>query len=302
MQTLSSSLRIGVLRGGPSPEYDVSLQSGSHVLKHLSETHQPVDIFISRDGTWHMRGVPRTPERILKQVDVVFNALHGSYGEDGQVQELLQRHAVPFTGSDRYASALAMNKWLTKERAQAVGIKAPLSAIVRENDSLAEKATEIFNSIPHPLIVKSVHSGPSRHAYVVQSYSELLLALESILFDHSSALVEEYVVGKQVSCDITESFRGQRTYAFPPSVQLIRKETTEIEQVAKKIHELLGLSHYSQSGFVVTPRRGIYFLEVSTTPKLYETSPLRQSLEAVGVSVKEFLHHLIALALNKKYE
>ena len=86
---LSSSLRIGVLRGGPSSEYDVSLKSGHEVLKHLSQTHKPLDIFISRNGTWHVQGIERSPERILKHVDVIFNALHGKFGEDGRVQEIL---------------------------------------------------------------------------------------------------------------------------------------------------------------------------------------------------------------------
>src|SRR4051812_28058000 len=110
MTTLPSSLRIGVLRGGPSPEYDASLKTGGHVLKYLNETHKPLDIFISKDGTWHVQGIERKPERILKQVDVVWNALHGLYGEDGGVQEILNHHGVPYTGSDRMASAVAMNK------------------------------------------------------------------------------------------------------------------------------------------------------------------------------------------------
>ena len=78
-------IRVGVLRGGPSSEYDISLKTGGHVLRHLKEdTYIPQDIFISRDGVWHARGFESTPERILKNVDVVFNALHGEYGEDGR--------------------------------------------------------------------------------------------------------------------------------------------------------------------------------------------------------------------------
>src|SRR5690242_7505381 len=84
MDSLPRSLRIGVIRGGPSTEYKESLLTGEYVLSHLRETHKPFDIFISKDGTWHMQGVPRTPDRVLKHTDVVWNALHGEYGEDGK--------------------------------------------------------------------------------------------------------------------------------------------------------------------------------------------------------------------------
>src|SRR3989344_2035845 len=181
MQTLSPSLRIGVLRGGPSLEYDVSLKTGANVLKHLSETHNPIDVFISKDRKWHMNGIERPPLRILKNLDVAFNALHGAYGEDGQVQEILNHHGTPFTGSDKYASAIAMNKWMTKERAVLAGIKTPVGILVRQNDSLSDKAKEIFNTIPHPLIVKPACGGSSLGIHIVDSYSELLSALEKVL-------------------------------------------------------------------------------------------------------------------------
>ncbi len=305
MQTLPSSLHIGVLRGGPSPEYDISLKSGANVLKHLSETHRPLDIFISRDGKWHMQGVEKSPERILKNVDVVFNALHGTYGEDGGVQEVLNHLGIPYTGSGRLESAITMNKWLTKERAISVGIKTPVFAIVRETDNLSEKLEEISNSIPYPLIVKPACGGSSLGLYKVDSYTELFSALETVLSQHGSAVVEEYIVGKDFSCNVTDNFRGQETYVFPPvslasASPLSRKETQNLENTSKKIHDILGLSHYSKSDFVISPRRGVYFLEINTTPKLKDDSSLYKSLESVGVSVKEFIHHIISLALNKK--
>src|ERR1700733_8325207 len=165
MDTLPKSLRIGVVRGGPSFEYDVSLRSGGNVLKILSETHQPIDIFISRDGTWHVGGLPRSPEKILKNMDVVFNALHGTYGEDGQIQEIFDTYSVPFTGSDTFASRIAIHKQVTKERARAAGIKTPVSFVVTQEDSIAEKAKEIFGSIPGPLVVKPTCSGSSFGLY-----------------------------------------------------------------------------------------------------------------------------------------
>ena len=304
MITLPISLRIGVLRGGPSPEYDVSLQSGGHVLQNLSNTHKPFDIFISKDGTWHIHGIERSRERILKQLDVVWNALHGSYGEDGKLQELLSHHGIKYTGSDKFASAIAMNKAMAKEQVKVAGIKTPVFIIVRREDSMIDKAKEIFNSIPHPLMVKPTCGGSSIGLYIVRTFNELLSALEQVLSVHGSAIVEEYISGKSVSGFITEDFRNQPIYTFPAIVtssgSVSTKETRAVEDMAKQVHNMLQLSHYSKSDFIVSPRRGIYFLEVNTVPKLEKKSLLLQALETVGVDTVHFIHHMLSLAVNRK--
>ncbi|MEK7505890.1 MAG: D-alanine--D-alanine ligase, partial [Patescibacteria group bacterium] len=96
---------VGVLRGGPSGEYEISLQTGSSVLRHMPERYKAVDILIDKEGVWHKGGIPMEPERALRQIDAVFNALHGEYGEDGKVQRLLDCLHVPYTGSGSFASA-----------------------------------------------------------------------------------------------------------------------------------------------------------------------------------------------------
>ena len=82
-------IRVGVIRGGISSEYEVSLNTGANVLSHLrsdimNEKYKPIDILIDRDGTWHMQGRPVTLDHISNSVDVIFNALHGDFGEDGK--------------------------------------------------------------------------------------------------------------------------------------------------------------------------------------------------------------------------
>src|SRR3989338_8578504 len=107
--SLSSKIKVAVLRGGHSLGYSTSLKTGEHVLstlREMPETYEPIDIFISIGGEWHCGGLVEEPHRALRHVDVVWNGLHGSYGEDGQVQRLLESMGVPFTGSKNFAYAI----------------------------------------------------------------------------------------------------------------------------------------------------------------------------------------------------
>jgi D-alanine-D-alanine ligase len=86
--------RIAILRGGPSSEYDVSLKTGKSVLDSLRDDHHVLDIVIDKNGDWYLEGKKREPKDALKNVDGVFNAMHGEYGEDGKVQQLLEQIKV----------------------------------------------------------------------------------------------------------------------------------------------------------------------------------------------------------------
>ena len=123
--------RVGVIRGGPSSEYEVSLKTGGSVLQYLPEQYEGHDILIDRRGQWHLGGLPTTPARAARQVDVIFNAMHGEYGEDGKVQNLLDQLGVPYTGSGTFASAVGMNKALAKNVFKQNGLKTGRPRLVR---------------------------------------------------------------------------------------------------------------------------------------------------------------------------
>ncbi len=331
MQTLPSSLKIGVIRGGPGEDYDTSLLSGAHVLEVLNETHRPIDIFISKDGTWHMQGVEKSPEKILKNVDVVWNGLHGEFGEDGRIQEILNHSGVKYTGSEKYPSAIAMNRWLTKEHLKQIGVKTPTYALVRQTDELKEKAKEIFGSIPSPLIVKPVKGSSALKIKLASTYLELYNALYDVLSEVSDALVEEYVTGKKASAGVIDNFRNNKIYSLPPVEvryggekskkaedgdifdlhskfkgeseeicpgNFTEKEKRELEALASAVHSHLGLRHYSRSDFIVSPKRGVYFIEVSTLPSMTKKSIMPLAIKSVGASIKDFVHHVLLLAMN----
>src|SRR5512133_1162514 len=111
-----SAIRVGVLRGGVSNEYDVSLKTGGNVLSVLPrQKYKGVDVLMERDGSLVINGVRSKFGDIPRHVDVVFNALHGEFGEDGRVQQLLDGTGIPYTGSTAMPSSLGMNKITSKE-------------------------------------------------------------------------------------------------------------------------------------------------------------------------------------------
>ncbi|HEU5114283.1 MAG TPA: D-alanine--D-alanine ligase [Candidatus Paceibacterota bacterium] len=319
--------RVAVLRGGPSSEYDVSLKSGETVLKNLPQKYEGVDVFISKDGVWHVQGFEKTPADALKNVDVAFVALHGQYGEDGKVQRILEHIGIPYTGSESFPSAVAMNKHLAKGALAKIKDKVKMAAHkVFSREEVAQKGPHgIFREIILPSVVKPVSAGSSVGVSIVRTYFELEPAVVLAL-DHSDAIIiEEYIIGREATCGVLEDFRNERHYALLP-IEIIHPESSEffdydakyggqsreicpgnfdeatkraIQEAAIAIHRELGLRHYSRSDFIVHPKRGVYFLEANTLPGLTSESLLPKSVNAVGSSLPQFLDHVLTLALDR---
>jgi len=318
--------RVAVLRGGPSEEYDVSLQTGKHVLNLIREfpdKYEPLDIFISKNGEWHASGIVNDPHKILKDIDVVFNGLHGKYGEDGQVQQILQKIGVPFTGATSFPASLAMNKHLAKESYKKAGLLTPRHEVLSPEDVTEQKLSFIYRNYLQPLVVKPTSSGSSVAVNVVHGIKELRHAISEAFVQSKKVLIEELVRGKEATCGVVENARGEKLYALLP-VEIKKtkgkhlfdysqkysseteelcpgsfstEENKEIERMAKAAHEELGLRHYSRSDFIVTNKGKIYILETNSLPGFTENSLLPKSLQAVGWPPKDFVDHILTLAL-----
>ncbi|MEI6494965.1 MAG: D-alanine--D-alanine ligase, partial [bacterium] len=169
-----SAIRVGVLRGGPSHEYDVSLKTGNSVLRGLSSDYKKHDILVDKTGLWHINGVPTVPQQLNNQVDVIINAMHGEYGEDGKVQNILDQVGIPYTGSGHMASSLGMNKVLAKEIFAQNNIKTPRGLIVAQDLDSETAAREIFNRLSPPWIIKPVSGGSSVGLYLAKTYYQLI--------------------------------------------------------------------------------------------------------------------------------
>lgn len=315
---------VGVLRGGPSVEYEVSLQSGSAVLRSLRERLRTVDLLLDKKGEWYRGGVPVSPARALAGLDVVFNALHGRFGEDGKLQRLLETLRVPYTGSAVLPSAIGMKKTLAKERFRALGFKTPRSAVLRAGEDLSERIVSLFRTSPMPAVVKPISGGSSIGVSLAHTLSELEVAVAKALAYGDSVLVEEYIRGEEVTCGVVERYRGQEVYPLFPVVikpqgrfydfdskykgradlycpaPLPAARKREVEALAVAVHKGLDLRHYSRIDCIISSSRGVYLLEVNTLPGLYVDAPMTKALEATGFPLPDFAEHILSLALNSE--
>lgn len=318
-------IKVAVLRGGPSSEHDISLITGANVLKNLErEPYRPVDIYIDKDGVWHARGIPMTPERALADADVAINVLHGQYGEDGTVQKILDRIGTPYTGAGAYAAAISLNKPLSKEILAKEGIRMPKHKVLKVSHNLDKDAREAFRAFSPPVVVKPASAGSSVGMTLAKTFDEFLTGVKKA-FEHSpTVLVEEYIQGKEATAGVVEGLRGEKMYSLlpieiipPPKAAFFdrevkyngetiervpgnftKEETAEIQRLARLAHEVLGQRGYSRSDFMVSPR-GVYFLETNSAAGVGLTSEslLPKSLKAVGISFHEFLDHIIKDAI-----
>lgn len=316
-------LRVAVLRGGPSDEYDVSMMTGAEVIAALMRQGiDVVDVVISRRGTWMVHGFERTPKDALVFVDLVFNALHGAYGEDGTLQRELDRFGIPYTGSRAYPSALAINKILAKEVLRSVGIKTPPHLRVTRAGTDVRRVAATIESLFGPVyMIKPVNGGSSIGIRRAHGMHELVHALNEAFKDREEVLVEKYIQGREATVGVVEGLRGQQFYSLP-TMEIIppasrdffdyevkyngetdeicpgrfsRSEKDDLADAALKAHTALGLSHYSRSDFIVNDK-GIYFLETNTLPALANGTLFPKALAAVGHDYDDFVRHLLDMA------
>ncbi len=330
---MRDKIRVGVLRGGISPEYDVSLKTGQAVLSHLpKEKYHTVDLLLTKDGVLHANGMFTDIPQISRKVDVVFNALHGEYGEDGKVQRLFEHFSIPFTGSKSLPSAIGMNKVLSKEAFKRAGLRTPPYTVmkgeriregVKRPHTFQVLVFDILERLPLPFVAKPISGGSSVGTFIVHNEHDLFDVLRAFAEKDWDIIFEGFIAGREATCGVVDHFRGEEIYSLLPVEirptekspffdynakyngeteelcpgNFSRKESEVIQNMAKLAHKTLRLRHYSRSDFIVTPH-GIYILETNTLPGLTEESLLPKSLHAVGSNMPEFLDHVVTLAMR----
>ncbi|MDH5490772.1 MAG: D-alanine--D-alanine ligase [Myxococcales bacterium] len=282
---------IGVLMGGLSPERDVSIESGIAIAEALrSRGHRVTDIYVDRDVDQLLRQTP---------IDVAFIALHGTYGEDGCIQGLLECMGIPYTGSNVLGSALAMDKLKAKELFRLHNVPTPPYYVI-ERDELPQLA-EIHGSFGFPAFVKPRRSGSSVGAGKATDLASLHARVEEASRFDPSILVERFVTGREVAVGVLDGralgaieivpeasfydYRskykpGQSAYHFPARLTPTRYKG--VLNIAERAARCLGTTGITRVDVLVTEGENEYVLEVNTLPGMTPTSLLPKIAAGAG--------------------
>jgi D-alanine-D-alanine ligase len=302
-----SNVRVAVVMGGPSAEREVSIESGQAVMRALATLGHDAQS-LDFDGRF---------VDALREIrpDVVFNALHGTGGEDGTIQGVLEWLGIPYTGSDLTSCALAMDKHLTKKLLAAEGLPTP----AWDTFDLAGGTLPLLpGSLNLPLVVKPRASGSSAGVSIVRTHEEWTKAMIGVAPRTTQIVVEEYIPGREFGCGIlgeealplVEIISSDEFYSYdakykpggsrhlvpaPIDVDL----TARLQMLALSVHRMLGLRDYSRTDFIVTKEGRPYILEINALPGLTPLSLLPDEAKAAGISFEALIDRLLQAALGR---
>lgn len=299
---VSERTRVAILMGGWSPEREVSLKSGAAVLKAIERSFDVVTIDPVKDLTRFAAQI------IAARPDVIFNALHGTGGEDGIIAGALEMSGIPYTHSGVAASAIAMDKKLTKMVAAQIGIK------LAEDKIITRGELKNGHPIQPPYVVKPLANGSSVGVAIVQNDADKAIAGDP----NEIVLIEKYIPGIELTVGIlngevlgitqlkpqNEFYDYQAKYTAGVTDHVVNPDlpadiAAQIKRDALAIHQTLGCRDVSRSDFRYNEKDGAVFLEVNTHPGMTDLSLLPEQAAAKGIDFHQLVVTLIETALSR---
>ena len=298
--------KIAVLMGGPGSERDVSLATGRGVAKALRSLGSEVVEVDVRDENFELPA----------DVELAFIALHGTFGEDGQVQRILERRGVPYTGEGVKESEIAFDKILSKKKFREHSVTTPDWEVVQ----LGQRPT-----MPIPLVLKAPRQGSTVGVYIIKSEREIEPAMTDAAKYDRELLVEKFVPGRELTIgilgnqalpiieiipkggfyDFTNKYPflnpqagGSAEHVCPANID--PGKTKEIQELALRAHRSLGLEVYSRVD-VLLPDDGVpTVLEVNTIPGMTEASLLPEAAGVAGINYADLCLRIIELSRARR--
>jgi len=299
---MKNRLHIVVMSGGPSAEREVSLRSAVAVTRALrAQGHQVTDLDPINDD-W----------RLPEGADVVCIMLHGTYGEDGQVQAHLDRLGVPYTGTGSEASSLAFDKALAKECLNIAGLATPAWTVVDSPNAVLPA------ELKPPLVLKPVRQGSSVGLQFMESGDQLGEALIEVLKHDEQVLVEPKVIGREVTVAIlggrpllvvemcpkqgaydyhNKYTAGATNYFCPAGFDV--DTTKAIQSLGLAAYRALGVRDYGRVDIMVGVDGMPTVLEINTLPGMTETSLLPKAAAAAGIDFASLCRRIVELAMTR---
>jgi D-alanine-D-alanine ligase len=291
------SIKVGVFLGGTSSEREISLKSGNAVFEALKRKgYKAVCIDAAEDMTHLIRD---------HKIEVAFVCLHGRLGEDGTIQGFLEVMGIPYTGSGVRASAVAMDKIMTKELLQYHGVPTPAFTVLS-----AEKRS--YPDVKLPVVVKPSEQGSTIGITRVERRRELAPAVREALKFGPRVLLEQYIQGREVTAAILGDFplplvevrpsggfydfaakytSGDTEYLVPAPMG--KSVTKRIQTLALNVHRLLGCRGASRVDFMMARGSRPFVLEVNTIPGMTETSLLPKAAREAGIGFDDLVERIL---------
>lgn len=311
--------RVAVLHGGRSGEHEISIRSAQAVMAALDpQRYESVPLFIGKDGRW-------SPQPILPEpganpgIDVVFPVLHGTFGEDGTVQGLLEMAALPYVGAGVFASSASMDKEQFKRICLSVGLPAVEWVTVYRG---ALDASEAVRRFGFPLFVKPANLGSSVGVSKAHDEAELKTALEDAARYDSKIVVERAILGHEIECAVLgnedpvaaipcEILPSREFYDYEDKylldaarvelpAKLAPETIAEIRRIAVACFRTVDCSGMARVDFLVEGATGkVYVNEINTIPGFTSISMFPKMWEHAGVTFAQLVERLIELALER---
>ena len=307
---------VAVVMGGPSAEREVSLNTGAAIANALREYGYTNVVEIDLD--------PRIFGKQLAEskAEVVFNAVHGLYGEDGRLQTLLEIREMPYTGSGMIGSVSCMDKVITKRMLRDAGISTPACLIVNKKESgIKEKIMQRFSL---PVVIKPASQGSSIGVEIVKEENQLDEALANAFKYSRDILVEEFIGGKELTVSMMQKdgevvalpvihiaphsgmydyhskyTKGATEYICP--ADLDEGTTKKVQEISKQAYEVLGCSGVARADVMLDEEDNGYVLEINTVPGMTATSLVPKAAAAAGISFPELCNIILQSAsVNNK--
>ena len=299
MVNLKKSEKISVLRGGISDEKEISILTANQVYKTLQKKYDTTLIDVDHDCNKLINDLIRS------KPDKVFNCLHGIFGEDGQLQSILNYLKIPYTHSGVLASSIAMNKVVSKYFYKALGIRIP------QNYDINSKFT---NSL-YPFIVKPINGGSSKNLLKIKNQKQLNDFKSNDTDQLHKYMVEEFIDGREITvgiledkiCGIMEIIFDSEIYDFKNKYQVIAKHVLDpklpenvkqkLKDISLKVHRALNCKCISRLDFRYnTKSKELFLLEINTQPGLTQNSLLPEMARDKGTDFLELCEILLTYA------
>lgn len=318
----SGKIRLGLIYGGRSGEHDISVRSADSVKRALSpERYQVSEYFIEKNGKW--RPGPLIPEPGANvSLDAVFPLLHGTFGEDGTVQGLLELAGLPYVGAGVMASALSMDKAMTKRVCEQAGLPVARYAVLSRTEAKAGAPKLPFG---FPVFVKPANLGSSVGITKAKSEDELQSALQVAAQYDRKVIVEQGIVGREFECSVLdgepaiaatpcEILPSQEFYTYEDKylldtakielpAKLTPEQTRRIQQLAVACFGAVGCEGMARVDFLMDGASGEFYVnEINTIPGFTSISMFPKMWEYSGIGYAELLDRLVDSALRRAEE